>query len=224
MTDVGRPVLFLDIDGVLNHGGMEDLWKAHGSDALDPACIEQLRRVVAETGCDIVLSSVWRLLPRKLGVLAQALAPLQVFSITPNFPESYARGEEILDWLKRHRVEAFAIVDDDLDANIPGHFVLSNPDAGGLTAETADQLIAVLSRRPTPGIEQLSREEALAHFEERKAAVQQGIREFNAECLRDCLERCPDRIDRCATCSQGEVIAKIERGLLFLADGRVEPL
>ena len=70
-------IVFLDIDGVLNHAGWlvnrmrhEDLAMRYAFHAkedmlrsacgLDPACIEQLNFIYEETGARFVLSSTWR--------------------------------------------------------------------------------------------------------------------------------------------------------------------
>lgn len=59
------PVLFLDIDGVLNSA---DWMRRRGPglrsgchpDMLDPDACKRLHRVLCATGCDVVLSSAWR--------------------------------------------------------------------------------------------------------------------------------------------------------------------
>jgi hypothetical protein len=56
-------VLFLDIDGVLNSeewmraGHMKDIDR----DAFSPELCARLERVIQATGCDIVISSSWRI-------------------------------------------------------------------------------------------------------------------------------------------------------------------
>src|SRR5262245_22677615 len=55
-------VLFLDVDGVLNHEAAFTTMKL-GPAPIDPACVAQLDRVVEATGAKIVLSSAWRNLP-----------------------------------------------------------------------------------------------------------------------------------------------------------------
>jgi hypothetical protein len=52
-------ILFLDVDGVLNG---HDWHEGAQSNTLRHGCIDQLSRVLAETGCRIVLSSAWRYL------------------------------------------------------------------------------------------------------------------------------------------------------------------
>lgn len=53
-------VIFLDVDGVLNNQHFLMQHQAQASslyDALDPACLEQLKRIVEATGAHIVVSS-----------------------------------------------------------------------------------------------------------------------------------------------------------------------
>ncbi|MDE2100904.1 MAG: hypothetical protein KGL39_26900 [Patescibacteria group bacterium] len=52
-------ILFLDVDGVLNG---HDWHEGARSNTLRKDCIEQLSRILKETGCRIVLSSAWRYL------------------------------------------------------------------------------------------------------------------------------------------------------------------
>lgn len=54
-----RPILFLDIDGVLNNHRFN---KAAQSTTLKPACVRRLNVVLGETDAAIVLSSAWRYL------------------------------------------------------------------------------------------------------------------------------------------------------------------
>lgn len=59
--------LFLDFDGVLNTANYAKRLKREGIDLydefgpmFDPATIANLKRIIDETGCKIVLSSTWR--------------------------------------------------------------------------------------------------------------------------------------------------------------------
>jgi hypothetical protein len=149
-------VLFLDIDGVLNHRGVYGLGEAA---PLCPDAMTQLKRVIDETGCKIVLSSTWRLMPKLVDKLPVAIVTghfhgdwrtIEIrHGVSPGgvyLPTK--RGEEIAEWLGRHpEVERYAIVDDDsdfLEDQLP-FFVKTSFDAGGLTAECADRLIALLA-------------------------------------------------------------------------------
>jgi hypothetical protein len=77
MPEVEMPhdrIVFLDIDGVLNHAGTigedgEDApWRREAGELLRvpiaPECMDRLNRLVAQTGARIVISSSWRLFAR----------------------------------------------------------------------------------------------------------------------------------------------------------------
>lgn len=60
--NIKRPILFLDIDGVLNSESyMKTLpSEFYAHDAINPEAIKMLNEIKKETGCNIVLSSMWR--------------------------------------------------------------------------------------------------------------------------------------------------------------------
>lgn len=160
-------VLFLDVDGVLNHRAIFQPSR-HGS-PLCPAAIRRLRNVVSVTGCRVVLSSTWRMLPHHveqlraaggfpsphddwrtvelpLTVLKTASVGASVLLPGVNTPR---RGDEIAEWLSRHReVERYAIVDDDADMlpeQLP-FFVQTSFD-DGLLDDHAARLVNLLGFR-----------------------------------------------------------------------------
>jgi hypothetical protein len=102
-------VIFLDIDGVLNHGGARGF--TAGTHGLDPACVDMLQALVKRTGVQLVLSSSWRHSESAKAQLREA--GLKWIGETPRF--AYAeRPEEIDAWLRLHpKVEQYAIIDDD---------------------------------------------------------------------------------------------------------------
>ena len=142
-------VLFLDIDGVLN----SDNWFAyriycvknnmvnilmnfvdtddcnikHKLTMLDDRAIANLNRIIEETGCKVVLSSLWRSPSESENIFTQDLLKLKGFKyefydVTPRlwFSDfSTRRGEEINVWLdkesEKHEIESFVILDDDSD-------------------------------------------------------------------------------------------------------------
>lgn len=78
----GRPVLFLDIDGVLN--GHEYDREAESS-TLHPDCVARLNRVLADSECSVVLSSAWRYM---------AFSTIWTFPATPLGAGSSTRSSE----------------------------------------------------------------------------------------------------------------------------------
>lgn len=145
-------ILFLDVDGVLNYGMF----------GLHQPLLERLFRIVEQTGATVVLSSSWRdtdLLKdrlREAGViwesetpdlsLKSAPGPYQT-ELTSKIIRAVPRCWEIAEWLRKadredvFDVEDFAILDDDPDAVIPGHFYKTDT-RDGLTDEIAEAIIA----------------------------------------------------------------------------------
>jgi len=173
--DAPRPVLFLDVDGVLNTSQMP------GRHALHPKLLKRLAAVVHATGCEIVLSTTWRLERANAEVLLSALemvgvARSVVVGATPvvgvrelswcggrNLGES-RRAAEIARYLDRvergRRAEArgrFAVVDD-VDvlatddaatrARLASRFVRTDVESG-LTEACCERLVALLESPPS---------------------------------------------------------------------------
>lgn len=68
---MARPVIFLDVDGVLHPGTYE----AHKcQDLLRPQCLKELRRLVDATDAILVLTSSWR---ESSGATARLTSALQ---------------------------------------------------------------------------------------------------------------------------------------------------
>jgi len=155
MAEKLSAILFLDVDGVLNHRAIF-LGKRSGP-PLCPAAIARLRRVVDLAKCSVVLSSTWRTLDLYVEQLRAAggfpnphsdWRTVEMHGRVENgiiIPDP--RGAEIAEWLSRHpEVTQYAIVDDDgdmLPEQMP-YFVQTSFDAG-LTDEHAARLTALLA-------------------------------------------------------------------------------
>lgn len=151
-------VVFLDIDGVLNHCDTRHDVTPTTTEPLpipiEPKCMARLNRLIAETGAKIVVSSSWRLFARwqDLGpALVRHGLVAEVIGETPDLSkdtvwianwqavngvafefEHLERGWEIGEWLAAHpEVTAFVILDDcsDMDALKPW-LVLTHPNDG----------------------------------------------------------------------------------------------
>lgn len=160
------PILFLDIDGVLN--GHQTICKDSQSTTLHGPQVKQLNRVLRETGANIILSSSWRyqiiagkmtlagmdLLLRSHGVMAGRLVGHtrpDTMVVDSNsgalvFVEN-ERGPQISDWLSDNDWwDGYAVVDDlDLGISEIGHPFVKTDGTVGLTVEDADRLIDLLS-------------------------------------------------------------------------------
>lgn len=149
------PILFLDIDGVLNH---IDNWhgeKCNLIDLLDPVCVSRLNTVVSETECEVVVSSSWRIIYTLIemqAMLNNAGYKHRLLSTTPatltTRGKSTTRGNDIHRWISFHGRLNFgpiAIIDDDADMYpFMDRLVKTDFHNGGLKDEHVDQLIKLL--------------------------------------------------------------------------------
>ena len=165
-----RKIIFLDIDGVLNtkwwYSQMDrNTHRDKYGYAFDPQAVANLRKIVEETGADIVISSSWKCmgLSQMEDIWKDRNLPDIIIGITPNSVSDellidadidsmelfHIRGEEIKEWLKKHgkRVCNYVIIDD-MDNMLPGqqsHFVQTNPEMG-ITEDDAEKAIAILNK------------------------------------------------------------------------------
>jgi hypothetical protein len=175
-SDLSRPqrhampmntILFLDIDGVLN--GIEHIRQVGGAgcppplgraSALDlkwcPQMVGRLRRIVEETGCDIVISSSWRRYgehavaqwQRMFGCYGWPDAP--VIGETPTLDEGDRmhplRGREVERWLSSApHIERYVCLDDS-EEFFPHQPVVQTSGEHGLTDLEAMRCIEVLGQ------------------------------------------------------------------------------
>lgn len=150
-----RKILFLDIDGVLNS---HDWWERRvklpptatreefHKNEFDPIAVERLKRVIAETGVEVVLSSVWRLHEDSQAEVKKYA--VDFIDVTPEC-DSRIRGAEIHMWIQKNvkgyyneGVLKYAIIDDDGDMLLwqKDNFFQTKTEHG-LTDEIADALI-----------------------------------------------------------------------------------
>lgn len=130
-------VLFFDIDGVMNSHRSAVGWGGFGhmvpgilnltavqtrkATLWDPVAVGMLKRLLKETGCKIVVSSVWRkgATLKELRWLFQAYdLPKSVVIGKTGSHRSGFRGREIRHWMDTHRhlkIKDYLILDDDSD-------------------------------------------------------------------------------------------------------------
>ena len=157
---IERPILFLDVDGVLNS---HDYIRRGGSlsctrDGIDPEAVKHLQRIVDETECSLILSSTWRLIHPLADMRGRLIAkgmrhPCPLRGKTPDLSEQQTkgaiqigvrRGEEVKHWIDRNRFEGrYVCLDDDSDF-LPDQPLVKTNFNEGLTAAHADQCIAIL--------------------------------------------------------------------------------
>lgn len=147
-----RKILFLDIDGVCNSAeSMKTQYRRVGYAAvlgIDPYMSSLVRTIVRETGCEIVLSSTWRLSETMREEVRSV--GLDFVDITPDL-KGKDRGYEIEAWLEQNQdVAKYAILDDDADmlAYQAPHF-FKTTFAEGLTPEIAKAVTEHLNATST---------------------------------------------------------------------------
>ena len=157
-----RPIVFLDVDGVLNskrwYEGPEyardaslvatgRLAKREAS--FDPAAVGRLRRLVLEVDAIIVLTSTTR--------LTEGAEEVTRFLVRRGFPEAAGRMAGVTPWFhevkERHReIEAlltlcpgapFVVLDDELHASVGDRTVICGAHVG-LTDAGVERALAVL--------------------------------------------------------------------------------
>ena len=131
--------------------------------AFDPNAVSNLKKILDQTGADIVISSSWksfgyseleemweeRGLPGKLiGITPNSVSDEMLLNADLDNMELFSiRGMEIKEWLskKGRSISHYAIIDD-MDNMLPeqqSHFVKTDPEIG-ITKENADQVIAII--------------------------------------------------------------------------------
>lgn len=142
-------IIFLDIDGVMNH--------EHSEEDMDSNCLYELKQIVDATGAKIVLTSSWRLYflrgdenpIKKYFEGRLKLYGMELYDVTPNI-ENVKRADEIKSWLKEHKnVSAYLILDDCMFpgfAKMKDHICLTDWSDGGLTRKYRERAIEILNK------------------------------------------------------------------------------
>lgn len=145
------PILFLDIDGVMNT--TDSSLRHRGGHVFTRDAVEALRWIVRETDCDIVISSTRRregvVAMRALftgnGLVAEAA---RIIGLTPCFVKHDTdewREDEIEAWLDGHgRTGGFAILDDKRFSGPMRNFQVLTDHDSGLTMALARRATALL--------------------------------------------------------------------------------
>ena len=133
------PIIFLDIDGVLNR---TRFFKSTKPWSIDTALLKNLKQLISQTNAQVVLASTWRheaggiTVARRLGVPFDDILP----DLRPK-----SRGDEVRQWLSTHAIEGrFIVIDDDDDGYCSMPLFQPNP-RNGLTAEIARAAAAYLN-------------------------------------------------------------------------------
>lgn len=155
-------IIFLDVDGVLNHRGSFGPGMPSGTKRIAPECVAALNSIVENTGASIVVSSTWRAYPNYSKILRDAGVSGSIIGRTPNtvrFDGSSvnirSRGEEIQQWItEAGYVEKFVILDDDDDMGDLLPMLVQTSFEAGLTESHANCAVKILGESvntpPTP--------------------------------------------------------------------------
>ena len=136
-----RKVLFLDVDGVLNCATTTERYGEGEIVGIEPVKAALVNRIQRETGCEIVLSSTWRMAASSRD---EVMRHVRFTGATP-FHFDELRGEEIQRWLDANPdVARHAILDDD-DDFLPGQPLFTTDWRVGLTATVAEAVIEHLN-------------------------------------------------------------------------------
>lgn len=165
--------LFLDFDGVLNTSRYAKLLKKDGIDLydeygamFDPNTISNLKSIIEQTNCKIVLSTSWRNegLLRMRSLWKDRNLPGEIFSMTPILlsttyqdsqngemfciPELNAKALEINAWLQQYASNSFnyVIIDDEnvFCQKQQNHLVITDENKG-LTVQKSKEAIEILN-------------------------------------------------------------------------------
>lgn len=163
------PVLFLDVDGVLNSHEWRD--RAHAEPRerlapreethLSPALVSLVNDAVARTGAVCVLSSSWRY-NHNVAQMEDRLwraggDAISIVDLTPthlelhgvNFHESYmceSRGREISEWLSLHGAPGgYAVIDDCASLHPHMERAVITDARVGVTARDVEALVRLLA-------------------------------------------------------------------------------
>jgi hypothetical protein len=158
-------IIFLDFDGVMDTAYYDHMLSKQGlpgndpyGTVFDPNCVHNLRRIIDNTGADIVVSSSWKHFMTYKEFLemwdARGL-PGFVTDVTPIPDMRRNRGDEIDAWLNECNVECQYVIIDDLDgSNFNKHqiprLLVVNPFFG-LDEDTAERAIYLLNNSQEAG-------------------------------------------------------------------------
>jgi len=151
-------IIFLDVDGVLNSNDTEDSFKCFIG--LDCSGIKLLREIVDATRSEIVLVSTWKIGWQKdnksrqdslADYLDKRLAEEGLKILDKTEGSVADRGAGIVDWLSKHPVESWIVLDDEIfpdyeECGIMPRLVKTSFYDGGLKDKHVELAIKILNK------------------------------------------------------------------------------
>lgn len=149
-----RPLIFLDLDGVLNDHEEHD----NGYCGTAGFCVRRLNDILRETGAEIVVSSAWRYLILSGSMTLKGFENLllshgvncfgRVVGHTCSDEVAEPRGIQVRHWLNENGGDRRYLVVDDLDLGITeqGHPFLRTDGKVGLTDADVERAIEILGQ------------------------------------------------------------------------------
>lgn len=146
-------IIFLDIDGVLNHSKSKVF--------IENGCLKELKRICQRTKAKIVMISSWKEVflkdsykdrpERKMfEKIFTKKNSMELVGVTKNLGDGDNRVLEVLDYLENHkRVNSFVILDDvnyGYREVFGEKYIQTDWNNGGLVVEKAEKAIYVLNK------------------------------------------------------------------------------
>lgn len=146
-------IIFLDIDGVLNHSKSKVF--------IENDCLKELKRICQRTKAKIVMISSWKEVflkdsykdrpERKMfEKIFTKKNSMELVGVTKNLGDGDNRVLEVLDYLENHkRVNSFVILDDvnyGYREVFGEKYIQTDWNNGGLVVEKAEKAIYVLNK------------------------------------------------------------------------------
>lgn len=148
---MNEKVIFLDIDGVLNHVHTQE--RHRGCIGINPVFVARLNEITDRTDAKLVISSTWRLdgWDEVTDALREAGVTGEIIGMTPRLPPretfvSALRGDEIQAWLDDFGpIDRFVILDDDSDMAHLVPFLVQTEWMMGLQPKHVEDVVARLN-------------------------------------------------------------------------------
>jgi hypothetical protein len=148
-------LIFLDIDGVLNHSKATNLVEGT-TYRYDPECVERLNELIKTHRAKLVVCSAWRIgqdVNSMQNIINSIGVKGEVIGLTPDLVDDcYTRDDEIETWLNNYSllndVKAMILIDDDQSHRFSPFQVKPSWEKGGFSSGHLAKAIHLLSDVP----------------------------------------------------------------------------